>query len=81
MSNSYVYDFRMNVSASRKGVMTKEINSSTSQPQLNPLRRVTRAQTRACNESEQVGPLFIFFFFPPLPVYTLSKITVKRPPC
>jgi hypothetical protein len=33
--------------------MTRENNSSRNQPQLNPLRRVTRAQTRACNESKQ----------------------------
>ncbi|PNF28820.1 hypothetical protein B7P43_G04433 [Cryptotermes secundus] len=44
---------RINIFAAGKGVITREGNSSTNQPQINPLRRVTRSQTRACNESEQ----------------------------
>jgi hypothetical protein len=67
MCDSYVYDFRMNVSAARTGLVTKENNSNTNQPQFNPLRRVTRAQTRARNEPEQVQPFFSFLFFSPPP--------------
>jgi hypothetical protein len=71
MPSSYVNDFRINVFAAGKGVMTKENNSSRNQPQLNPLRRVTRAQTRAYNESKQVGPVFFSL--------CSTKITVKQP--
>jgi hypothetical protein len=73
MSNSYINDFRSNVFAAGKRVMTKESNRSTNQPQLNPLRRVTRALTRACNEAEQVGPVFF--------ILCSTKITVKLPSC
>jgi hypothetical protein len=58
-----VYDFRMDVSAARKGEVTKENNSNTNQPQLNPLRRLTRAQTRAHKESEQVEFFFLIVGF------------------
>jgi hypothetical protein len=68
MSSSYVNDFRINVFAAGKGAVTEE-NNITNEPQ----RRVTRAQTRARNESEQVGP--VFFSLCP------TKITVKQSSC
>jgi hypothetical protein len=72
MSNSYFNDFRINPAAG-KDVMTKENDSSTSQPQLNPLRRVTRAQTRAYNASVQVGSIFFSL--------CSTKMRVKQPSC
>jgi hypothetical protein len=69
MSYANVNDFRMNASAAEK-------NSSTNQPQLNPLRRVTRAQTRACKESEQVGPVCLAFM-----LVTVCYIKVQTEGC
>jgi hypothetical protein len=69
--NLRVNGFRVNVSDRKKGVLSIK-NEFTLQLQENPLRRVTRAQTRACGGRVQVRISFFSSYLPKLQVSNLD---------